>query len=61
MRLFVSYPSDMWAFGCILIELFLGVPLFTGTPHEMIKKISRFIGPPPEYILKRSSLELTEL
>ena len=43
-----SQPSiDMWSFGCIVAELFLGNPLFPGKNYkEMVCKILGTIGKP---------------
>lgn len=51
----IAYTSaiDMWSFGCILIELYLGYPLFCGDNEpEQISMIMEFMGvPPPKVIL----------
>ena len=46
----------MWSFGCILIELFTGFPLFPGTnEREQIQLIIDVIGMPNASVLSRSS------
>lgn len=43
-----SYEVDMWSFGCIMLEIFLGEPFFMGkNEKEMIKLIEEF-----EYSIK---------
>jgi dual specificity protein kinase YAK1 len=35
----------MWSFGCILVELYLGLPLFPGnSSYDQLKKIFSIIG-----------------
>lgn len=47
---------DMWSFGCILIELFTGFPLFPGTnEREQIQLIIDVIGMPNASVLSRST------
>ncbi|CAH9136831.1 unnamed protein product [Cuscuta epithymum] len=48
---------DMWSFGCIVAELFLGLPLFPGASEfdllkRMVKILGYAVGQPPDYILK---------
>lgn len=51
-----SYPIDMWSFGCILAELFTGVPLFTGENEaDMLSCFIEVLGPPPREMLERGS------
>lgn len=46
----------MWSFGCILIELFTGFPLFPGTnEREQIQLIIDVIGMPNASVLSRST------
>lgn len=47
---------DMWSFGCIVAELFLGLPLFPGASEfDILKRMVRILGgQPPDYLLKDS-------
>ncbi|KAM6586465.1 hypothetical protein CsatA_009070 [Cannabis sativa] len=47
---------DMWSFGCILAELFLGLPLFPGASEfDLLRRMVRILGgQPPDYILKEA-------
>ncbi|KAK6589058.1 serine threonine kinase [Cryptosporidium xiaoi] len=47
--------SDMWGFGCILMELYTGMLLFRTHEHlEHLAMIERTIGPFPSHMLKRA-------
>lgn len=36
---------DMWSFGCIVAELFLGLPLFPGASEfDLLKRMIRILG-----------------
>ena len=38
-------PIDMWSAGCVIAELFLGEPLFTGMqPAAMLQQIVKLLG-----------------
>ncbi|CAN4089353.1 unnamed protein product [Withania somnifera] len=45
---------DMWSFGCIVAELFLGLPLFPGASEfDLLRRMIKMLGgQPPDYILK---------
>ncbi|KAK8473922.1 hypothetical protein V6N13_042546 [Hibiscus sabdariffa] len=45
---------DMWSFGCIVAELFLGLPLFPGASEfDLLRRMIEILGgQPPDYILK---------
>ncbi|KAK4362768.1 hypothetical protein RND71_018009 [Anisodus tanguticus] len=45
---------DMWSFGCIVAELFLGLPLFPGASEfDLLRRMIKILGgQPPDYILK---------
>ncbi|XP_076954255.1 dual specificity protein kinase YAK1 homolog [Bidens hawaiensis] len=47
---------DMWSFGCIVAELFLGLPLFPGASEfDLLKRMIKIIGQqPPDYVLKEA-------
>jgi dual specificity tyrosine-phosphorylation-regulated kinase 2/3/4 len=47
---------DMWSLGCILAELYTGVPIFPGeNEHEQLACIMEIIGVPDHSIINRSS------
>ncbi|XXG66720.1 hypothetical protein AAC387_Pa06g0241 [Persea americana] len=54
----LGYPYtaaiDMWSFGCIVAELFLGLPLFPGASEfDILKRMIEILGgQPPDYILR---------
>ncbi|KAL9232144.1 hypothetical protein vseg_007283 [Gypsophila vaccaria] len=47
---------DMWSFGCIVAELFLGLPLFPGASEfDLLKRMIHILGGlPPDYLLKEA-------
>ncbi|KNA04206.1 hypothetical protein SOVF_201830 isoform A [Spinacia oleracea] len=47
---------DMWSFGCIVAELFLGLPLFPGASEfDLLKRMIRILGgQPPDCLLKEA-------
>ncbi|KAL4557281.1 hypothetical protein LXL04_035454 [Taraxacum kok-saghyz] len=47
---------DMWSFGCIVAELFLGLPLFPGVSEfDLLKRMIKILGEqPPDYVLKEA-------
>ncbi|OMJ22813.1 Serine/threonine-protein kinase ppk15 [Smittium culicis] len=48
-----SSSIDMWSLGCIVAELFLGLPLFPGTSEfNQMDRIVRFLGNPPLWMLE---------
>ncbi len=50
----IPYDSaiDMWSLGCILIELYLGYPLFCGEDEpEQLAMIMEYLGVPPAKII----------
>jgi dual specificity protein kinase YAK1 len=50
----VEYTTsvDMWSFGCIVAELFLGLPLFPGTSeYEQLVRIVQTFGMPPSWMM----------
>ena len=54
---------DMWSLGCILVELYLGYPLFCGEDEpEQLAMIMEYIGvPPAKVILVRKLSERREI
>ncbi|KAJ5066425.1 homeodomain interacting protein kinase isoform a [Anaeramoeba ignava] len=45
---------DMWSLGCVVAELFLGIPLFPGTTvYKQILRITKMLGLPPKNMLKQ--------
>ncbi|XP_047328666.1 dual specificity protein kinase YAK1 homolog isoform X2 [Impatiens glandulifera] len=49
-----STAIDMWSLGCIVAELFLGLPLFPGaSEYDLLKRMIKILGGhPPDYVLK---------
>ena len=46
---------DMWSFGCILIELYTGIPIFPGESEtEQLALIMQTFGVPPLNILENA-------
>ncbi|XP_041009722.1 dual specificity protein kinase YAK1 homolog [Juglans microcarpa x Juglans regia] len=47
---------DMWSFGCIVAELFLGLPLFPGASEfDLLSRMIEILGgQPPDYVLKEA-------
>ncbi|KAG5559098.1 hypothetical protein RHGRI_008870 [Rhododendron griersonianum] len=47
---------DMWSFGCIVAELFLGLPLFPGgSEFDLLRRMIKILGgQPPDYVLKEA-------
>ena len=42
----------MWSFGCILVELYTGEPLFDGSSEtDQLYKLIEVLGMPPQYLL----------
>lgn len=45
--------ADMWSFGCMAAELFLGLPLFPGAcEHDLLTRIVEMFGLPPHSLLR---------
>ena len=43
---------DMWSFGCVVAELFLGAPLFPAeSEYELVAQFVALLGPPPDALL----------
>jgi serine/threonine protein kinase len=40
-----SNKIDIWSFGCILVELYLGLPIFPGNSmYDQLRKITNILG-----------------
>ncbi|KAI3654616.1 hypothetical protein MP228_000670 [Amoeboaphelidium protococcarum] len=51
-------PIDMWSFGCMLVELHTGRPLFNGgDEHEQICRFIEYLGMPPKEFMYRCDAE----
>nr|XP_031861636.1 uncharacterized protein CI109_002866 [Kwoniella shandongensis]KAA5528708.1 hypothetical protein CI109_002866 [Kwoniella shandongensis] len=47
---------DMWSVGCILAELYTGVPIFPGeNEHEQLACIMEVLGVPDRYVVEKAS------
>lgn len=48
-----SAAIDMWSLGCIVVELFLGLPLFPGSSeYNQVSRIVEMLGQPPTWMLE---------
>ncbi|KAF2748008.1 kinase-like protein [Sporormia fimetaria CBS 119925] len=48
-----SAAIDMWSLGCIVVELFLGLPLFPGSSeYNQVARITEMLGLPPMWMLE---------
>jgi len=48
-----SAAIDMWSLGCIVVELFLGLPLFPGSSeYNQVARITEMLGLPPNWMLE---------
>ena len=51
-----SYTSaiDLWSLGCIIAEMFLGLPIFPGvSEHNQLKRMQEILGEPPAQLIAR--------
>jgi len=47
---------DMWSFGCILIELYTGFPIFPGeSEQEQLLMVMEVLDLPPDHVLEQST------
>lgn len=53
---------DMWSFGCIVAELFLGIPIFPGSSEfNQLTRIINMLGYPPNWMLEMDKASLKYL
>ncbi|EKE36930.1 hypothetical protein ENUP19_0122G0011 [Entamoeba nuttalli] len=51
-----SSAIDMWSFGCMAAELFVGIPIFPGnSEYNMLFKFINMLGMPPRNLLDKGS------
>lgn len=54
-----SPAIDMWSLGCILVELYRGLPLFPGKNEEdLMSRIVEVLGIPPKYLIEQAPRKL---
>ena len=58
LRFAYSSSIDMWSFGCILVELFTGFPLFAGEDErDQLFSMIEVLGELPESVLEKVELD----
>ncbi|ORX47222.1 kinase-like protein [Hesseltinella vesiculosa] len=51
-----SGAIDMWSLGCIVAELFIGIPLFPGnSEYNQLRRIVDMLGAPPNELLENAT------
>ncbi len=46
---------DMWSFGCIMAEMYVGFPIFPGnSENDQMSRIIEMIGVPPREVYNKS-------
>lgn len=51
----LSPAIDMWSFGCIMVELYLGIPIFPGSSgFDQLQKIFEILGIPGQELIHNS-------
>ena len=51
-----SKEIDIWSIGCVLAELYLGLPIFLGgNEYDMLRKITKILGPIPHHMILEGS------
>ncbi|KAI9021427.1 kinase-like domain-containing protein [Phycomyces nitens] len=50
-----TYSIDMWSLGCVVAELFLGIPLFPGSSeYNQLTRITEMLGYPPSTMIGKA-------
>ena len=47
---------DIWSLGCVIAELFLGLPILPGVhEHDQVRRIGEMIGPIPDWMISHGT------